>query len=188
MHSESARGPAPGAEEPRLSRTGGTIFLFGPAGQTAPIAELLGAEGYACRAFEDRDGFLDATFEDPPNVAIVWGEPDGLAFQDLPDILRHHLSRNDCAWCSQPPGEAGRETESAGAPFTILRLPIRPDELLARLRELRVSEGEARTAIPRVLVVDDDQNIVLLGLPHRLGAGHDPARGLRRAPGGGEGP
>jgi diguanylate cyclase (GGDEF)-like protein len=163
MHSEPADRPAAGTAGPELKHSGRMIFLLGPRAETSVVAKVLRKEGYGSRAFAARDTFLDATFSDPPWAVILWAGAPGLATLDVREILRHHLDPHDCTVilaCLEDEACGGQEP-----PFSLptIALPVQNAELLEKLKEAWRTEGEGSGGIPRILVVDDDQNIVLLG-------------------------
>ncbi|MBI5015141.1 MAG: response regulator [Deltaproteobacteria bacterium] len=127
------------------------------------MADALSAEGYPPTEFTDRGAFLDATFQSPPWAAVLWccegGAPD---VGELCEVLRHHLGPQDSvvvlAGDAPPLGGEGRSASQA-----LIPRPVDPARLLTLLAEREVGRAEAGSQIPRILVVDDDQNIVLLG-------------------------
>jgi diguanylate cyclase (GGDEF)-like protein len=82
--------------------------------------------------------------------------------RELWEVLRHHLAVRDSVLVL-----AGSPEEAAAAglcsPQAVLGRPVDSERLVELLRERELGQAEPGTQIPRILVVDDDQNIVLLG-------------------------
>lgn len=137
------------------------IFLLAPGSSADDAARGLEAFGYVSRTFQDVESFLNRLLVEPPWSVVVWDSLPGPALEAALEVLRHHFRARDCAvilvravrssclaedWVHgvvEPPGDASA---------------------LHRMFEQCAEAGvQPGGAIPRILVVDDDQNMVLLG-------------------------
>ncbi|GAB4271361.1 MAG: hypothetical protein Kow0092_26080 [Deferrisomatales bacterium] len=137
------------------------MFLLGPSEETARTAEALEAEGYAVFRYERPEAFVDALLRWIPWGAVLWDplpEPGSTA---VLEVLRHHYRARDCAVVVV--GREDAQELPEGAVRAVLPKPVDPAELLAVFRECSEAGVRPGGGIPRILVVDDDQNIVLLG-------------------------
>ena len=162
MHSEPPDRQEAGGTDFVLSSLPGAVFLLGPPAETEGIVQRLEGEGCRCRSFDEPEAFLDATFNEPPWAVVCWESRFSLPAAELHQILRHHLDWRACAMIVVR-GAEGPGGELASSARAVIDGPVDPgmiSQLLADLSRDRASFGGE---IPRILVVDDDQNIVLLG-------------------------
>lgn len=154
-----------------MSQSSRPVYLLGPRDEVGEAALALNEGGLEARGFTARDEFLDAVFREPPWATILWWKFGGPDARELCQVLHHFLDTQDSLlFLVGSPGEG----ELDCAPHTVVAQPAPPDRLLALLREYAGGRTEAGGHIPRILVVDDDQNIVLLGTHIVSGMGMIP--------------
>lgn len=144
-----------------MSDASRVVFLLGPRAETEGAASALGAGGYEVRSFAAVEEFTEAVLHDPPRGAVLWEEA-GRGTEAARELLRHHLEGRGSGIVLVGGTGAGSR-EGRGEPYAVIARPVQPDELLRVLGEAFADRGEAGAGIPRVLVVDDDASIVLLG-------------------------
>ncbi|MBE0616534.1 MAG: response regulator [Proteobacteria bacterium] len=145
-----------------MSEQARRLYLVGPAERTSALAGEFGPPSYSVREFETLDAFVEALLASPPWGVVVWDRLPHEALVTAFEVLRHHFRVQDCAVflvrgsvpAFQPPD---------GVAHGILGEPLSAEELRTALEECRAAGVEPGGEIPRILVVDDDQNIVLLG-------------------------
>ena len=165
MHREPAGGPPPGAPGgpvtvgPQGRRR---LYLAGPAPRTAALAAALGGRGAQVREFANLEGLVENLLAAPPWGVVVW---DCFPAQDLDtafEVLRHHFRSRDCAVCLVRCGGSSF-VPPPGAAHAVLEEPVDPHRVCQLLDECSGTGVEPGSTIPRILVVDDDPSIVLLG-------------------------
>ena len=137
------------------------VFLLGPEAETGPVAEALAAQEYEVRCFSLAEDFAQELLRAAPGGAVLWDDAD-VGVGAVYELLRHHLPSRDCRIVMVRRGPA-EGLGAAGGPSSVVGWPVAPEELLRALGASFEDGGEAGRGIPRVLVVDDDASIVLLG-------------------------
>ncbi|MHB8767350.1 MAG: response regulator [Deferrisomatales bacterium] len=162
MCGDPAGGAQASAQGECLTANGRQVYLLAPAGAGADVAEGLGARGYQVQLFDGFEPFIDRFFVAPPWAVVVWAALPAGALEATLEVLHHHLRARDCAVVlvgdPDAPGSpaADRVHAVVPAPVDVGRL----DEIFRECSQAGVQPGGD---IPRILVVDDDQNMVLLG-------------------------
>lgn len=137
------------------------VYLLGPSDEAGSVARALAGEGFVAQSFPSREEFLDATFREPPWAVVLWSCGEGSGVPELCEVLHHVLEANDSVLVI-----AGGQPASGGAlcaPHAVIEQPVDAARLARLLLDHRRGQGGGGGHIPRILVVDDDQNIVLLG-------------------------
>jgi len=139
----------------------GAILLLGPAAETEPVARDLRALGANARAFDRLEGFAAALLSEPVRGVALWDTAPPDELEVALELVRHHHVR---------PGRGAVVVRSAGGRDPVpggdwveVPAPVTARGLLAQFREEPAAEEADLGKIPRILVVDDDQNMVLLG-------------------------
>jgi diguanylate cyclase (GGDEF)-like protein len=144
-----------------LSEPPRTIFLVGPPHETARIASALGPEGFEPREFERFEVFMESLLSSSPWGVVVWDSLPESVLEGALEVLRHHFRARDCAVVlARGTGSGPRVPE--GSVHAAVDTPVDARRLAEVLRECSEAGVEPGGRIPRILVVDDDQNIVLL--------------------------
>jgi diguanylate cyclase (GGDEF)-like protein len=161
MHSEPAGGAQAGAEGRDLTDTARTVFLLGPPEETARVSRDLGPNGFPSREFDRFDGFMEALLGNSPWGVVVWNSLPQTVLESALEVLRHHFRARDCAvvLAGDPDSEPGAPE---GVVHALVNTPVDVEQLLDVFQECSEAGVEPGGRIPRILVVDDDQNIVLL--------------------------
>ncbi len=139
---------------------GGVVLIYGPRPGAGRLQEELEAEGLPARVFPDLQGFSSAVLGPTPRAIVIWDAP-GLEGVDVAlELARHRFPWVECPLFLIRPG-----ADDAPSPprWTLLREVPTGRVLAGMIREAAASGGRAGGSIPRILVVDDDQNMVLLG-------------------------
>jgi CheY-like chemotaxis protein len=139
-----------------------SVFLLGPSGETRRVLDALTSVGYAARNFEQLGPFMEALLGPPPWAVVVWDTLPEPASEVSLEVLRHHFRAWDCAVVLVK-GKAECAHSWETSLHSVLEAPADPERVVEVLGECAASGVEPGGAIPRILVVDDDQNIVLLG-------------------------
>ncbi|MDW7710081.1 MAG: response regulator [Deferrisomatales bacterium] len=141
---------------------GARLYLVGPPERTSAVAGELAAGRLGIREFADLEEFLDAAFAAPPRAAVVWDCLPSEALDAAFDVFRHHFCSKDCAVLLVNCGASAPVPCSWGV-HAVLREPVDVGKLREALDECSEAGVELGSGIPRVLVVDDDPSVVLLG-------------------------
>ncbi len=136
-------------------------FLLGAPEQTGPVARLLTEEGCVAREFDRFEPFMEQLLRAPPCGVVVW---DTLPDPDLEiaiEVVRHHARAWNCAVVLVEAGGA-RSGVPEGDFHAVIEGSPEPEQICDILKEYVRGGAHPGAGIPRILVVDDDQNIVLL--------------------------
>ena len=144
-----------------MNESGRSVLLLGPAGEVKRVAEALSSEGYHVLGFSEFKEFMAFLLKTSPQAVVVWDSRCREELEAAFGVLRHHVcSRRSPLILAQGAGEPeSRLTRAANA---VVAAPVDPDELCSLLDQCLEAEAESQD-LPRVLVVDDDESIVLLG-------------------------
>ena len=136
-----------------------SVLLLGPAGEVGQVEAALSSAGYqvlGCSAFEE---FMALLLKTTPRAVVVWSDRRREELEAAFGVLRHHVcSRRSPLILVQGAGEP--ENRLARAANAVVSAPADPAALRNLLDQCLDADGED---LPRVLVVDDDESIVLLG-------------------------
>jgi CheY-like chemotaxis protein len=137
------------------------ILLLGPAGEVAGVAAALAGDGYPVLGCSEFEEFMAVLLQATPRAVVVWDSRRPEELEAAFGVLRHHVgSRRSPLILARGAGEPdSRLTRAANAQ---LSAPVDPIELCGLLDQCLEAEAESQD-LARVLVVDDDENIVLLG-------------------------
>ncbi len=140
----------------------GVLYLVGPPDRTTALAAELGEVREGILVFGDPEEFLEAILVSPPWAVVVWDCLPREALDTAFEVLRHHFRARDCAVFVVTCG-AAPAVPSAWGGHAVLPEPVDVGCLRRALEECSEAGVEPGSGIPRVLVVDDDPSIVLLG-------------------------
>jgi len=145
-----------------LSDIARTLYLLGERGDTQPLVDPLREAAYEIREFRALDAFMEALLAAPPWGVVLWGSLGGAVLGMAFEVLRHHVSARECA-VFLVRGDSTAYEPPPGSVHATLESPLAAPALLKALEECSAAGVQPGSGIPRILVVDDDQNIVLLG-------------------------
>ncbi len=136
------------------------VLIYGPPAEAERLRGELAAEGLEARVLSDLRVFASAVLGATPRAIVIWEAP-GLEGVDVAlELARHRFPWVECPlFLIRPSGD-----DSPSPPRWALLRRVPTGRALAEMIR-NASEGGGRGAgnIPRILVVDDDQNMVLLG-------------------------
>ncbi|HSH68612.1 MAG TPA: response regulator, partial [Deferrisomatales bacterium] len=144
-----------------MNETGRSVLLLGPEGEVTRVAKSLSSEGYHVLGFSEFEEFMALLLKTTPQAVVLWDDRCREELEAAFGVLRHHVcSRRSPLILAQAAGETqGWMARVANA---VVSVPVDPEELCGLLDRCLEAEAESQD-LPRVLVVDDDENIVLLG-------------------------
>ncbi|MDF1554191.1 MAG: response regulator [Deferrisomatales bacterium] len=144
-----------------MNETARSVLLLGPEGEVTRVAEALSSEGYHVLGFSEFKAFMALLLKTTPQAVVLWDNRCREELEAAFGVLRHHVcSRRSPLILAQAAGETqGWMARVANA---VVSVPVDPEELCGLLDQCLEAEAESQDLL-RVLVVDDDENIVLLG-------------------------
>jgi len=137
------------------------VLLLGPQPDVDRVADALVGDGYHAQAFVDFQEFMAAVLHAAPQAAVVWDSRSREELETAFGVLRHGEGVR-AAPLLLVQSTADPEDALARAATAVVLAPVDPDDLCSALDQCLETDAEAQD-LPRVLVVDDDENIVLLG-------------------------
>ena len=144
-----------------MSEPGRSVLLLGPEEEVRRVADALSAVGYEAQGLSDFEAFMAALLQSTPQAVVVWGSRCREELEAASGVLRHHVcSRRSPLVLARDKDEPQCGLERTAS--AIIGAPVDDEELCELLDQFLEASAESED-LARVLVVDDDENIVLLG-------------------------
>ena len=138
------------------------VLLLGPEGETSRVATALEADGHTCHPFTEFEAFMGVLLSSVPDAVVVWDSRCREELEAAVGLLRHHVcSRRSPFILARAASAGAADCELVRSANAVVDAPVDPAELCAVLDGFLETTAESGD-IPRILVVDDDENIVLL--------------------------
>ncbi len=144
-----------------MSTAPGRVYLLAPRGSADAAARGLAAAGYDPLVLADSEALIDRLLVEPPAFAVVWESFPRAGLEAVLEVLRHHFRARDCAVVLVRAGATRRLAEDWV--HGVVDAPADADSLLRVFAECAEAGVKPGGDIPRILVVDDEENMVLLG-------------------------
>ena len=138
----------------------GIVLIYGPPAEAERLRGELAAEGLEARVLSDLRVFASAVLGATPRAIVIW-EASGLEGVDVAlELARHRFPWVECPLFLI---RLGGDDAPCPARWALLREVPTGRALAEMIRTASEAGGRGAGNIPRILVVDDDQNMVLLG-------------------------
>ncbi|GAB6062748.1 GGDEF domain-containing response regulator [Deferrisoma palaeochoriense] len=137
----------------------GRFVILGPSGEAKALAQGLRAKGREAEVHEGLDGFTASLLKERPGAVVLWWDFPAEVRDLAAQFVSHHYVCGECPVIAVMPDEAEAPTPG----WIPVPAPPDPDAVIAAAEQARSQGRAGPQTIPRVLVVDDDQSVVLLG-------------------------
>ncbi len=138
----------------------GVVLIYGPPEEAERLRGELAGEGLEARVLSDLRVFANAVLGATPRAIVVWEVPELEGVDVALELARHRFPWVECPLFLI----RARGGDSPPPPRWALLREIPTGRALAEMiRTASEAGGRGGGNIPRILVVDDDQNMVLLG-------------------------
>lgn len=162
MHGESTRGSQTGSKNNAMTKTPKILFFLGAPDNETKIQNALLELDYEIKKFTSFEDFMKALLSAPPWGVLLWDTLKEADLEAAIEVLRHHFRARECITVLIN-AEGGKSRHSKGGIHMASGAEQSTEQILQVLKECEAVGINPGNEIPRILIVDDDENIVLLG-------------------------
>jgi len=138
------------------------FFLGAPEEANEKKLNALLDSDYVAERFSAFEDFMKALLTSPPWGVLLWDTLNEADMEAAIEVLRHHFMARECMTVFVKTKEGQINAPKSGV-HEAVDAEDGGKKILEVLRECEKAGMEPGSEIPRILIVDDDENIVLLG-------------------------